>query len=79
MLKGRHPEMWPTTEEQTSRSEGVIEVEVSGHCPVIVRQGMEGSDSPSLIAISDSRRWRGTLRAKSTLEMVDMLVAQGMK
>jgi hypothetical protein len=78
-LKGRHPEMWPTTEEQTSRSEGAIEVEVSGHCPVIVGQGMEGSDSPSLIAISDSRRWRGTLRAKSIFEMVDMLVAQGVK
>lgn len=78
-LKVRHPEMWPATEEQTPRSEGVVEVEVSGHCPVIVGQGMEGSDSPGLIAISDSRRWRGTLRAKSILEMVDMLVAQGLK
>lgn len=78
-LKGRHPEMWPIMEEQTPRNAGAVEVEVSGHCPVIVGQGMDGGDSPGLIAISDSKHWRGMLRAKSALRMVNMLVAQGVK
>jgi hypothetical protein len=78
-LKGMHPEFWQLEEDVAAEDGGQVEVEVSGHRPVIVGLYTESSDGSGLPEFSLVPRSADTPRACSAREMVDVLVEHGLK
>ncbi|WP_223250409.1 hypothetical protein [Marilutibacter maris] len=76
-LKQRHHEMWAPDESRAETSGKNVEVEVSGHCPVIVGRDTDGQGPASLAALYP--RGGEVLRSESVAEMVDLLVDRGVK
>ncbi|OOW83414.1 hypothetical protein Xvtw_16475 [Xanthomonas campestris pv. vitiswoodrowii] len=75
-LKARHPELWPREETGNQGGESTVEVEVSGHSPVIVRRpsGYEGVGGLEALY-----PWGQVVTANSVLEMVLRLISDGFK